>query len=69
MLRWFWRWLSGLVILYATAFGAAIGISWFLGLDDEVKAWAVHNRPIGIVALVLSGIVYAMYVSLEEPPE
>ncbi|MBV8565272.1 MAG: hypothetical protein JO273_07455 [Methylobacteriaceae bacterium] len=38
MLRWFWRWLSGLVILYATAFGAAIGISWFLGLDDGVKA-------------------------------
>jgi hypothetical protein len=41
--------------------------SWLFGYDDEMKVWASQNRPLILLVLGLSGIVYAMYDWLEDP--
>jgi hypothetical protein len=46
--------------------GGSGAYSWLLGYDDEMKAWAAANRPLIVVILVLSAIIYAMYVWLDE---
>jgi hypothetical protein len=46
--------------------GGARAFSWLFGYDDEMKIWAAENRPLVAIVLVLSAIMYAMYVWLEE---
>lgn len=68
MLRWFLRFVKRYVLFTVVVIGGARVYSWLFGYDDEVKAWAVDNRPTIVLILVLSAIIYGMYVWLDEEP-
>jgi len=60
MLRWFVDFLRRFIVFSVVVLGAARTYSWLLGYDDEMKAWAAENRPMILLVLVPSGIMYAM---------
>jgi hypothetical protein len=66
VLRWLRQFLTRFALFSVFVIGAARAYSWLFGYDDEMKAWAAQNRPIIALVLVLSAIMYAMYVWLDE---
>ena len=66
VLRWLVRFITRFIMFSVVVIGASRAYSWLFGYDDEMKAWAAQNRPIMAVVLVLSAIMYAMYVWLDE---
>jgi len=66
VLSWLWTYLRRFVLFTVVVIGGARAYSWLLGYDDEVKVWASANRPIILLVLALSAIVYAMYFFLDE---
>lgn len=66
MLEWLRRVLWRFGVFLAFTLGLARGLSWILGEDAKVLKWATANRPITVIMIVLSFIVYAMYDLLRE---
>lgn len=64
------QWLRGVLwrfgVFLAFALGLARGLSWLLGEDAEVLVWARANRPLTVVVLVISFLIYSMYDWLSE---
>ena len=66
MIRWLWTFLWRYVVFSIVVIGGARAYSWLFGYDDEVKVWAIENRPTIVLMLTLSVIIYAMYVWIDE---
>ena len=65
--RWIFGFLRRFFLFSIVVIGGARAYSWLFGYDDEMKVWASQNRPLILLVLGLSGIVYAMYDWLEDP--
>lgn len=66
VLQWLIGYIRRYVLFSVVVIGAAQAYSWLFGYDDEMRAWAVQNRPLILLVLILSAIIYAMYDWLEE---
>lgn len=66
VIRWLWTFLWRYVVFSIVVISGARAYSWLFGYDDEVKAWAIENRPTIVLMLTLSAIIYAMYVWIDE---
>jgi len=66
VLDWIWKFIKRYVLFSVTVLAAARVYSWLFGYDSEVQAWTSENRPLIALLLVLSAIVYGMYVWLDE---
>ena len=66
LIRWLLQFLQRFFLFCIFVIGGARAFSWLFGYDDEMKVWAAQNRPLVAIVLVLSAIMYAMYVWLEE---
>jgi hypothetical protein len=66
VLNWIWKFVRRYVLFSVTVLAGARVYSWIFGYDNEVQAWTSENRLLIVVILVLSAIMYAMYVWLDE---
>jgi hypothetical protein len=66
VLKWIWEFLKRYVLFSVTVLAGARVYSWLFGYDNEVQAWTTENRPLIVLLLVLSAIMYGMYVWLDE---
>jgi hypothetical protein len=64
--RWLLRFLQRYLLFSVTVLAGAQAYSWLFGLDDQMRAWASANRPLIGLVVVLSMVIYAMYVWLDE---
>jgi hypothetical protein len=69
VLRWLIRLVGKFVLFSLAVIGGARAYSWLYGYDEEMRAWAQENRPLVTLLLLLSLIMYAMYVWLDEHNE
>jgi len=66
VLDWIRKFIKRYTLFSVTVLAGARVYSWIFGYDAEVQAWTAASRALIVLLLVISAIVYGMYVWLDE---